>query len=53
MHSRQAASTLIYLFSFSAILCIARIYTRGLIVPMALHASNNLLSALALLSVQT
>ncbi|NDJ56952.1 CPBP family intramembrane metalloprotease [Enterobacteriaceae bacterium 4M9] len=47
VHSQyQTAASFIYLFIFSAILCVVRINTRSLIMPMALHAINNMWAVL-------
>ncbi|PHM69957.1 CPBP family intramembrane glutamic endopeptidase [Xenorhabdus sp. KJ12.1] len=40
----SSSTTFIFIFVFSVILCHVRIHTRSLIVPMALHAFNNILS---------
>lgn len=38
----QAASTFIWLFTFSALMCVIRMASRGLLLPVLLHMINNL-----------
>lgn len=44
----NTAASFIYLFIFSAILCVVRINTRSLIMPMVLHGVNNSVAMLVL-----
>ncbi len=37
----QQPATFVFLFIFSVVLCYARLYTRSLLVPIALHAMIN------------
>jgi CAAX amino terminal protease family. len=47
VHSQyDSVFTFIYLFIFSSILCVVRINTRGLLMPMILHGINNSLAVL-------
>lgn len=49
VHSQyDSAFTFIYLFAFSTILCVVRINTRSLIMPMVLHGINNSMAVLGL-----
>lgn len=45
----QTMASFVYLFIFSAILCVVRINTRGLLLPIILHAVFNIWSMLTLL----
>ncbi|WP_111742135.1 CPBP family intramembrane glutamic endopeptidase [Leminorella richardii] len=50
IHSQYVMpTTFVWLFIFSAMLCVVRIHTRGLIVPIILHGMFNGLSAAATL----
>ena len=44
----ESVFTFIYLFIFSSILCVVRINTRGLMMPMALHMINNIVAVMGI-----